>query len=99
MCDVNFEIYVNCTALMLAFERSKFRIYPLPPLYNFGRSTLYPKSGPKVPVIVQTKVFSGNSASVANYQDVALHAAAVMMEDCANNVRRVSIVWMAVLYV
>lgn len=74
---------------MMALQNSKFRVYPLPALYNFYSSSLYPANGPKAPVVVQTKVFSDPRARVEAYSDVASHVAMIIMEDCLNNIKRV----------
>ena len=77
-------------ALMLALETSKYRVYPLPALFNFHSASVYPRHGPPIPVVVQTKVFADPRADLNNIRDVAAHVAMVMMEDCLNNMKRVN---------
>ena len=62
---------------MLALERTSFRLFPLPPIYNFRRFTmtsLYNIKGPARPVITRTSVFA---------EAAALVEAGVLDEDAA----------------
>lgn len=52
---------------MLALERTSYRLFPLPPIYNFRRFTLtslYNINGPARPVVTRTTIFSQISKSV-----------------------------------
>lgn len=52
---------------MLALERTPYRLYPLPPIYNFRRftvSSLYNIQGPARPVIARTSIFRQIAESV-----------------------------------
>ena len=77
---------------MLAFERSSYRLFPLPPVYNFRRfvfSGLYNIQGPAVPVVVRTSMFSLNASSVLIpvYKRAAATAAVQYMNDILQYVR------------
>ena len=54
--------YIMCLlkALMLAFQFTRYRLFPLPPTYNFRRFTftsLYNIKGPARPVVTRTSIF------------------------------------------
>lgn len=76
-------------ALMLAFERNpQYRWFPLPPVFNFRRSSLFARNGPSLPVIVHTHIYHYEQARVDNYKEVAKHAAVIMFEDGLHHLTR-----------
>ena len=83
---------------MRTLETSHYRLYPLPSVYNFHSSSLYPLRDSTIPVVVQTKVFADPQANLLNYQDVARHVAMIIVEDCLNNMKRVRITHYVVLF-
>ena len=76
---------------MLALDNNPaYRIYPLPSVYNFRRPTLWTITGPHVPVVVQSHIYSSDVFKIEQYAEVAKHAAAVMFEDCLHHMTLVS---------
>ena len=82
-------------SLMVAIQNNpKYRFYPLPPLFNFRRGTIYSFTGPQIPLMLHTHTFSNLSGkkdsrkfNLTNYKDVAKHASILMFEDCYNHMR------------
>ena len=74
---------------MFAFERNpEYRWFPLPPVFNFRRSTMFARNGPSSPVMLHAHIFYYENAIIENYADVAKHAAAIIFEDGLHHLTR-----------
>eukprot|EP01041_Mallomonas_annulata_P005410 gene5410-10825_t len=69
-------------ALMVTLQRNpKYRIFPLPSVYNFRRPALWSVTGPHMPVVIQSHIYSDSRMKIDEYKAVAKHSAAVSFED------------------
>lgn len=67
---------------MMALQSSpEFRLFALPPVYNFRRASVYARNGPVLPVMLHSHIFSDARANESNYEEVARHAAQIIFED------------------
>ena len=85
MTPTNTHLHVVYLAFMLALqEMSQYRLFALPPIYNFRRATLHARNGPILPVMLHSHVFSDSRVNYSSYKEVAKHAAMLMFDDCFN---------------
>jgi hypothetical protein len=76
---------------MLALQdMPQFRMFALPPIFNFRRATLHARHGPALPVMLHAHTFSHDEANYTNYKEVAKYAAMLMFDDCYNHMKIVS---------
>eukprot|EP01041_Mallomonas_annulata_P008440 gene8440-17402_t len=76
-------------ALMLAFERNpQYRWFPLPPIFNFRRASMFARNGPTTPVMLHSHIYHYEKASVQHYKELARHAAAIIFEDGLHHLTR-----------
>eukprot|EP00607_Mallomonas_marina_P009850 CAMPEP_0182419372 /NCGR_PEP_ID=MMETSP1167-20130531/3834_1 /TAXON_ID=2988 /ORGANISM="Mallomonas Sp, Strain CCMP3275" /LENGTH=572 /DNA_ID=CAMNT_0024594261 /DNA_START=114 /DNA_END=1832 /DNA_ORIENTATION=- len=69
-------------AFMVALQHNpKYRIFPLPSVYNFRRPALWSATGPHLPVAVQTHLYSDPNLRVDQFSEVGKHSAVSMFED------------------
>ena len=57
------------------------RWFAMPPIFNFKRSTLYPRNYPAHPVMLHTHTFSYEHINCSNYQEMARVAAYMIVDD------------------
>lgn len=65
----------------------EYRLFALPPVFNFRRNTVWSKNGPSKPFILHGHTFGHENVNIDNYRDVGKHAAALFMEDCYMYIR------------
>jgi len=76
-------------ALMLAFERNpQYRWFPLPPVFNFRRSSLFARNGPTSPVLLHSHIYHYEGALVQQYAELGRLAAAIVFEDALHHLAR-----------
>lgn len=103
LCMILDTLYVYffffLVALMLALEEMQdFRVFPLPNLYNFRRTTILPVQGPKMPMIVHGHIYRSQDLNPDLYHTVAEHLAVVSMEDCVMAMKLVSSISQSIRY-
>jgi hypothetical protein len=73
--------------MMALQEMREFRLFALPPIYNFMRSTLHPSNSPNNPVMYHTHTFSNNKLNISNYKDIAKHSVMLTFDDCFHRMK------------
>lgn len=67
---------------MLALQETHYRLFALPPIFNFRRATLHARNGPPLPVMLHAHTFSHIHANASNYKEIAKHASMLIFDDC-----------------
>ena len=63
-------------------ESPEYRLFALPPIYNFRRASIHPRNGPDYPIMLHSHTFSDHRANESNWKEVARHASQIIFEDC-----------------
>lgn len=89
VCCIHIHVFVfHDSAFMMALQESpEYRLFALPPIYNFRRATLHARNGPALPVMLHAHTFANKKANLSNYHEVAKHAALLIFDDCYQRMR------------
>jgi hypothetical protein len=73
--------------MMALEEMSQFRLFPMPPIFNFRRATLHARHGPMYPVLQKSSIFSKSNISISAYKEASKATSLMIFDDSYNDMR------------